>query len=157
VDAINLAEQLRSGINDEMLRAGYFRERLYMYQAMVKVCLHQGQLTEAWRFVERARSRALLDALSHTTVDLGATLSEEQLTQEQAQILELRLCTSKMASTTDDEVRSQTSQEIAIVEEGLNEFYLGIEKISPEYVALRRGEPVVWSDLQKYLGSPLGE
>jgi CHAT domain-containing protein len=64
--AIELTEELRAPIPGEEFRTAFFSNRMSPYYELAKVCLANGETraVEALGFVERARSRALADALA---------------------------------------------------------------------------------------------
>jgi CHAT domain-containing protein len=64
--AIDLTEQLRAPIPGEEFRAAFFAERISPYQQLAKLCLMESdtRAVEALGVVERAKSRALADALA---------------------------------------------------------------------------------------------
>jgi CHAT domain-containing protein/Tfp pilus assembly protein PilF len=64
--AIELTEELRAPIPGEEFRTAFFSNRISPYHELAKLCLSEGdtRAVEALTFVERARSRALADALA---------------------------------------------------------------------------------------------
>ena len=64
--AIELTEQLRAPIPGEEFRTAFFSDRLSPYNELARLCLTEGdtRVVEALHFVERAKSRALADALA---------------------------------------------------------------------------------------------
>jgi CHAT domain-containing protein len=69
--AVSLIEDLRAPIPAEEFRTAFFADKLVPYDELVRICLadeSRNRLTEALGFVERARSRALVDALGGTLV-----------------------------------------------------------------------------------------
>jgi CHAT domain-containing protein/tetratricopeptide (TPR) repeat protein len=64
--AIELTEELRAPIPGEEFRTAFFSNRLSPYHELAKLCLtaDDNRAVEALSFVERARSRALADALA---------------------------------------------------------------------------------------------
>jgi CHAT domain-containing protein len=64
--AIALTEEMRAPIPGEEFRTAFFADRLSPYKELVKLCLAKDdtRVVEALSFVESARSRALVDALS---------------------------------------------------------------------------------------------
>src|SRR5215213_8620071 len=64
--AIELTEELRAPIPGEEFRTAFFSNRTSPYHELAKLCLVAGdaRVVEALGFVERARSRALADALA---------------------------------------------------------------------------------------------
>lgn len=88
--AIDLTEQLRDRVaGGEVEREQFFEERLAPYQAMMRLLLDEGAESEAFRYVERARARALLDIVSSGHVNLSRALTPAERDQERA--LERRL------------------------------------------------------------------
>jgi CHAT domain-containing protein/lipoprotein NlpI len=85
-DAIDALEQLRSALATDETKLGLLGTTAQIYEAMVLHCLARGQLPEAFQYVERARSRAFLDALGSRTFpdDEAAELRPVGLAQLQA-------------------------------------------------------------------------
>lgn len=62
--AIDLVEKIRGGLRRETHRIGYADTAVEPYQMMVETLLRLGKVEEALAYVERAKSRALLEFLS---------------------------------------------------------------------------------------------
>lgn len=64
--AIKLTEELRAPLPGEEFRTAFFSDRMSPFHELTKLCLANGdkRAVEALGFVERARSRALADALA---------------------------------------------------------------------------------------------
>ena len=62
--AIQEVEQLRGRLMVEF-RVGFLEDKEALYQNMVELCIEQGKLLQGLEFVERAKSRALLDLLAY--------------------------------------------------------------------------------------------
>ena len=64
--AIKLTEELRAPLPGEEFRTAFFANRISPYHELTRLCLANGdeRVVEALGFVERARSRALADALA---------------------------------------------------------------------------------------------
>ncbi len=64
--AIELTEELRAPIPGEEFRTAFFSNRISPYHELAKLCLNESEsrVVEALIYVERARSRALADALA---------------------------------------------------------------------------------------------
>ncbi|HEU5089369.1 MAG TPA: tetratricopeptide repeat protein, partial [Roseiflexaceae bacterium] len=83
--AIDGIEALRSAIETEEIKIGLLGTTQQVYESMVLLCLEQGRQAEAFAYVERACSRAFLDALTKKSPELYeefdqpiATLAEVQ-------------------------------------------------------------------------------
>ena len=63
--AVQLTEELRAPLPGEEFRTAFFSNKLVPYNELVRVCLADGanRVGEAFSYVERARSRALVDEL----------------------------------------------------------------------------------------------
>jgi tetratricopeptide (TPR) repeat protein len=70
--ALAVIEDLRAGISSEAARAGFFATIADTYANAVLLCLETGDCRQAFDIVERARSRAFLDALAVRSSD-GST------------------------------------------------------------------------------------
>lgn len=67
--AVALIEDLRAPLPAEEFRTAFFADKLVPYDELVRLCLEdhaRDRAAEALGFVERARSRALVDALGNT-------------------------------------------------------------------------------------------
>lgn len=64
--AIELTEELRAPLPGEEFRTAFFSSRISPYHELARLCLTDGyrRVIEAFTFVERARSRALADAMA---------------------------------------------------------------------------------------------
>lgn len=71
-EAITLTEQVRSKLKRETHRIGLAETRTEPYQQAITILLEMGRIDEAFNFLERARSKALLELLAGKfTVDSG--------------------------------------------------------------------------------------
>ena len=63
--AVALTEELRAPLPGEEFRTAFFSDKLVPYHELVRLCLANGndRVVEAFSYVERARSRALVDEL----------------------------------------------------------------------------------------------
>jgi len=75
VRAAKLIEDLRAPLPAEEFRTSFFADKLTPYHELARLALAEGLTTEAFEYVERARSRALTDTI-------GAALSAESATDE---------------------------------------------------------------------------
>jgi CHAT domain-containing protein len=88
--AIQITEELRTPIPGEEFRTAFFSNRLSPYHKLAQLCLSAGdaRASEALNFVERAKSRALADALAGRIVLATAPRDDFELhLQRQAEKL----------------------------------------------------------------------
>lgn len=69
--AINLFDAQRSAIKADDLKTSFANRGQELYRDMVKVCLSMDKRVEALEYVGRAKSRALLDLLSNSPIDIS--------------------------------------------------------------------------------------
>ncbi len=69
--AVEVVEQQRSSISTEASKIGFVGDKQALYARLVTVLIAQGQLAEAFDYVERSKSRALVDLLA-TKQDFAA-------------------------------------------------------------------------------------
>lgn len=62
--AVDIIEQQRSSIDSEAGRIGFVGDKQIVYQMLVSLLLDQGQDAAAFEYVERSKSRALVDMLA---------------------------------------------------------------------------------------------
>lgn len=82
VSAIDLFDEQRATIKADDLKTSFANRGQELYRDMVKVCLAMGRRVEALEYVGRAKSRALLDLLSNSPIDIS------QLSQESDESLQ---------------------------------------------------------------------
>ncbi len=71
VRAIDLFDAQRSAIKADDLKTTFANRGQDLYRDMVKVCLAMGKRVDALEFVGRSKSRALLDLLSNSPIDIS--------------------------------------------------------------------------------------
>ncbi|MBF0094710.1 MAG: CHAT domain-containing protein, partial [Alphaproteobacteria bacterium] len=77
--AIDVIEQMRSSVNTEASKVGFVGDKQQPYQQLVKLLVAEDRTAEAFEYVERAHSRALVDLLASRsnlatpTTDVKAT------------------------------------------------------------------------------------
>ncbi|MBS1997687.1 MAG: CHAT domain-containing protein, partial [Cyanobacteria bacterium SZAS LIN-2] len=77
--ACNLFDEQRSWIKSDDLKTSFANKGQELYQDVIATCLKMGKRVEALEYVGRAKSRALLDLLSNSPIDvtdLGKEMAE---------------------------------------------------------------------------------
>lgn len=75
--AIDLFDQQRSSIKADELKSGFAGRGQDLYRDMVQVCLSLGKRVDALEYIGRAKSRALLDLLSNSPIDISEITAGE--------------------------------------------------------------------------------
>jgi tetratricopeptide (TPR) repeat protein len=73
-------ETLRSGVHGEELKISFVKNRLEVYENLVDLCMASGDndsQAEAWAYMEQAKSRGLLELITHRMNPLSAEDSNE--------------------------------------------------------------------------------
>ncbi|MBX7223374.1 MAG: CHAT domain-containing protein [Blastocatellia bacterium] len=82
--AIAAVEKMRTlTLGDELEKQRFFEPRLDPYQAMVAVCLQEGNQLEALKWAEQAKARILVEVIQGERKRLSAHLTLEEQQQEQ--------------------------------------------------------------------------
>ncbi len=108
--AVSLVEELRAPLPAEEFRTAFLADKLAPYDELVRLCLadkNKSRVTEAFSYVERARSRALVEMMS-------GTLDARSSTQPR------------------DEFEAQLNSQLNALREELNWFYSRINR-PPEH------------------------
>jgi pentatricopeptide repeat protein len=66
--AIEIVENQRSTIYTEKQRISYFERKFDIYSALISLLVKTGKVEEAFRYVERSKSRALVDILGQSEI-----------------------------------------------------------------------------------------
>ena len=140
--AIELSEKLRERIFEEENKISFSESNSDAYNHMISLCFRLEKNNESFDYLEKNKSRTLLDLLSttniqphvETTLELKSLLSQEEF------------CLTKLRSfQTQDLTQKKTNREPGeldeIVEE-LDNVYNKIETFDPNYVFIRRGKPL---------------
>lgn len=71
VEAVDLFDEQRGFIKADDLKTSFADRGQELYRDVIATCLDMGKRVEALEFVGRAKSRALLDLLSNSPIDVG--------------------------------------------------------------------------------------
>jgi len=67
-EAIGIVENQRSTIYTEQQRISYFERKFDMYSSLISLLVKTGKVEEAFEYVERSKSRALVDILGQSEI-----------------------------------------------------------------------------------------
>lgn len=154
--SIGVAEKVRARIKQEEHRSSFIGKSEDIYDLMILLCnqmkaQRKERLLESLEYLERSKSRTLLESLAHTPlrpstgIPAGLIEMENELLY-QIKVLYLSKEKQKRVCLTDTE-RLETE---------LDDVWNRIEKIDPEYVSMRRGRPLSFREIRELVKS-LGE
>jgi CHAT domain-containing protein len=66
VEAVNIVEQIRAQIRVDEFRGAFFKDKLRVYEKLIRLCLEQGtteKMAEAFYYLESRKARTLVDLL----------------------------------------------------------------------------------------------
>jgi hypothetical protein len=122
---------------------------------MVFLCLRLKNEEEAFRYVEKSRSRALVDMLATKRIKPTVKLTDELsslIEEEERYLAKLREIQTRHLRNRNITIEMG---EIDRIRQGLKDVYNKISNIDPEYVLLRSGEPASLVQVrQMLLGFP---
>lgn len=151
--SIEISMIISKGLAEEEHRVGFYSLTSDAYQLMVPLCVALRKEEEAFEFTERAKSRALIDLLSTAEIRPFVPLTDELkslLAEEEEYLVRLREIQMRGLSKTSVSIMPG---EVDGVIEKLNFTYKRMEKIDPEYVFVRRGEPFSFKKIQDMVSS----
>lgn len=89
-ESIALSEDLRKNLVLDDFKISFTGNYIDVYHQMISLCIRIGRIEEAFEYIERSKSRALVDMLSHVTDEIGSKqISDEGL--EEVSILKGKL------------------------------------------------------------------
>jgi len=94
-DAVDAIERLRASINTEASRIGFISDKQEVYFDLIRLLVAGGSVASAFEYVERSKSRALVDLLASKKVfsarDIDAETARQVLSKLDAADLEARI------------------------------------------------------------------
>ncbi len=76
-NAINTIESIRSRLQLESFKVGFMENKIGVYESIIKLLVKQGRYQDAFAYSEKAKARALLDALDRSNRDITRGISAE--------------------------------------------------------------------------------
>jgi CHAT domain-containing protein len=111
--AITMIEQMRAPLPAEQFRTAFVSDKLSPFQEMVRICLDTGRIIEALHYVERARSRALVEMLGGSVVGPGVhprdSFEAEAFSRLAALRQELNWCYQRLSRAMESEQYDHTT------------------------------------------------
>ncbi len=92
--AHGLLEGLRSQLNAEEMKIAFLKDKLAIYEALVRICLARGTPTDheaAFKFIEQAKSRSLADLIAFRATHIPAPRETRRVLVEQVGALREQL------------------------------------------------------------------
>ena len=151
-NSIGLVEDLKVGIFEDKYKIGFYSldSIITTYRRMIATCVKLNYVEEAFEYVQQSKSRALLDLFSSTNVKPYVLNKKTKMLIEKEQSILSQLRAIQL-SPLEPELKSNRNIDINKVLLELNSIYKEIEKIDPEYVFIRQGNPLSLNKIQNIL------
>ncbi len=150
--AIKAVEALRQDLLSEELRIGYFTNIGDIYADYIALLVEQGYTERALEAVERSKSRTFLEQLGYEafpTPEIPST-QQELLSAEAGMLHELRALQDMIRDAVGEAQLEYFAQQ-RDKRKTLDALWEQLEVFAPDYVALRRGDPGDYRQIQAFL------
>jgi len=150
-EAIDRIESQRKGLvlEEHKLSFGHNKSSMYTDFAVLKLDEREDTLA-AFELLEAGKSRALLDMLGHLRLE-SASVPEDDLAKEAELVAEIRAEYQALLGVTDEATRADAMSRIEMRRKQLAETLDELAQRCPDYVALRRGDPITFRRTQALL------
>jgi len=142
-ESIERIELIRSQFSQEEYKLDIMGDKAGVYSAMISLlCMKENDAGRAWEYVGRAKSRTLLDYLSLIELPVPQGIPKNLQFKEKELLESIRILDRQARTTEKADQASLLSQEITKLHSELNKLYDQMVAFAPEYVDLRRGQPL---------------
>jgi CHAT domain-containing protein/Tfp pilus assembly protein PilF len=146
--AIERAEKLRAGLDEEQNRAFYFVRRQDAFHQRIEILMALGREAEALETSERGRARSMLDMLSETGSAIREGVDPALVKRERDVVAVLNAKGSRLLTRPND---AELRKEIDGLESEYQEVRAAIRRSSPKYAALEQPRPLTVGEMQRDL------
>lgn len=149
VQAIGLFENQRSTLKSDLLRTSFATGGNELYEHVVELCLKRSQPGKALEFMERAKSRALLDLMSNNPIDL---IELERYEDPQTQALINKEILLREQVVGQEQSLWYAGQQKEDSKEVFNQWLETLEQLKrrhPQYASLISVQSITFNDLKK--------
>lgn len=142
--AIEQIENLRGNIKSDLVRSSFFDDKVRYYEKLIELNFEEQNFEKVFDYIERAKSRSLLDLLGNKEFKRKGELSPELITlAEREEMLSKRM--EHLEANPDSlETLLQIQTEYRIVIEQLR-------KADPNYASLKNVSPFSLQDIRAHL------
>lgn len=145
-EAVDVIEKQRSSIRSEAGRIGYVGDKQDIYQELVALLISGGRAADAFEYVERSKSRALVDLLA-SNKEFGVSKNKEQvdLMLKELETIEAEGKAVDVSSLAPEKISQRNIRSVQIKER--------IKTVAPELASLVTVSIPPPSEIQSYIGS----
>lgn len=142
--SIQLSERLGHNLFVDTQKIGYFSSTQADYEALIQAYLRIGLPERALYYVEKSKSKALLDLLGTGEIPIQRELVDSVVFKREKSCRQA--IRKRMLAGVD-------SPEITPLKKKLNRLYQQLASVAPEYVSVRRGDVLSFDALQAWLAA----
>lgn len=146
-----VVESMRSEALGDLGQIDIARENSRLYECMMDTCLRMSPKRSAKALIaaEANKARAFLAQMSYEEIPLPLPIeSQPRLERERKLARELRGYEDAIRNVETEDERLSLVQQQDGIRTSLNDIWRELEPHAPDYVALRRGDPVEYDQLQ---------
>jgi CHAT domain-containing protein len=142
-ESIERIELIRSQFSLEEYKLDILRDKEGVYSDMISLLgVKMNDTGRAWEYVGRAKSRTLLDSLRFIELPVPQSIPKDLQSKEKELLKAIRIRDRQARTTEKADQATLHSQEITKLQSELDNLYDQIVDYAPEYVDLRRGQPL---------------
>jgi CHAT domain-containing protein/tetratricopeptide (TPR) repeat protein len=155
-EAINTVEKMRSELQSGEEKTAFLQEKLNLYQDTVKLLLADGNIPDAFEYVQKSKARAFLDMLAEARIDPDINLESEYREKKRNLVKELVDAEKNIQDERDqdsvDQAKLQHLQRnMDQLEVDYSNLILEIRKVNPRYADVQYPEPLKLAEAQALL------
>jgi tetratricopeptide (TPR) repeat protein len=152
-ESLNELEFVRNHIIQEDLKIDYLGEdKMALYEHIILFLINKKKdTTRAFEYIERSKSRALIEQIGFTNVPIPSNISDDLIQREDDLINTIKDISIALRAVTRDENHYELSVKISTAKKDLEKILEEIKNAAPEYVSLRRGLPITFEELRHIL------
>jgi CHAT domain-containing protein len=167
-NTINIVDSLRSKIvSGDAARQKLADQYNRVYQNLIEICLELNQYTEAIEYIERSKSRSLVEVLATKTFypkrDYYSNQNDYQKTCTKLDQLRTKITTKQreleiLTRNKESEERNydyvvQLRQGLSDIQQQLNQIFGEVHKVDPSFKLNQQIEPISFSQIQTIIDS----
>jgi CHAT domain-containing protein/predicted negative regulator of RcsB-dependent stress response len=150
--SIDLAELIATELIQDEYKMGFYGHTSNAYRLMINTCLRLGCNEEAFQYLERGKSRALISMLAASELTPSPVHRSKEIesliTKEKNLLQSIRKIQKRYLNHEESLPLNQDSDSLL---KELETIYDKIEKVDPEYVSIRKAKPISLEMVQELL------
>lgn len=153
-ESIKCIESFRNQYSIEEFKLDFLWDKSHVYTNMISfLCGKLSNSEKSWEYLERFKSRSLLDSLRLLNLEAPKNIPKELISQEEKLLLSIRISDRLIRRANKVDELNQLTSRIKENNAELDKVYNQIRELSPEYVDLRKGQPLGIKEIKGLIGS----